>query len=167
MASDDTAAAAAAAQAPAARSHGYLAGSGIDSPSTPRVGADTATGGAKPEGRDEPLSAWQEHDVAEDSRRGCPVLHPDHVYRKRWDMAQVIALLYVAILVPARTGFSIDLELGTWEWILELCVDVYFICDIFVNCMSGIVMVFSRSRTFRTDTLLLWSQFAQGSLTTE
>lgn len=134
------------AAAPAAMST-YFAGLDTDSPSTPRVGPDTTAGAAlKPQGNDAPGMGMQGDDAAEDTRGGCPVLHPDHVYRKRWDTAQVISLLYVAILVPARTGFGIDLEFGTWEWWLELSVDLYFICDIIVNCVCSIVTVFSRSQ---------------------
>ena len=52
-------------------------------------------------------------------------------------MLQILALAYVAVLVPTRTGFSIELEAFAWEWWVELLVDVYFICDIFVNCTSA------------------------------
>jgi hypothetical protein len=66
-------------------------------------------------------------------RGRCPIYHPDGVVRKRWDMVQVFALLYVALLVPFRTGFGIDLEPFHFEWWLELVVDLYFIADIALN----------------------------------
>lgn len=72
---------------------------------------------------------------SDDVHRTCHVLHPNARFRSRWDIAQVVALVYVAFFVPARTGFSIDLEVFSWEWWIELLVDVYFICDIVVNCM--------------------------------
>jgi hypothetical protein len=65
------------------------------------------------------------------------MIHPEHTFRKRWDVAQVFALVYVAILVPVRTGFSLDLELFSAGWVIELVVDVYFIIDIFLNFRTG------------------------------
>ncbi len=117
-------------------------GSAMDSPSTLRVVADTAAEMAM----ESPARTCSADGLAE-AKQQAWVLHPDHVYRKRWDMVQVVALLYVAILVPARTGFAIDLEPGSWTWWLELCVDVYFIGDIFVNCTPGTAMLFLAAKT--------------------
>ena len=72
--------------------------------------------------------------VVTDSPSTCPVLHPEHWFQAKWDVAQVFALLYFAILVPVRIGFSIDLEPGSVEWTVELLFDIYFVVDIFINC---------------------------------
>ena len=54
----------------------------------------------------------------------CPIIDEVHPFRRKWDMVQVAALFYVAILVPIRTGFAIELKVLTIEWMIELCVDV-------------------------------------------
>ena len=51
------------------------------------------------------LAGW-ERGVAEHHAEevpNCPVLHPEHTFRKNWDLAQVLALLYVAFLVPCTS----------------------------------------------------------------
>ena len=52
-------------------------------------------------------------------------------------MVQVLALFYVAVLVPLRTGFGIELDPGTTGWWIELVVDVYFILDLFLNFVTS------------------------------
>ena len=51
------------------------------------------------------LAGWErgvaEHHAEEVPK--CPVLHPEHSFRKRWDLVQVFALLYVAFLVPCTS----------------------------------------------------------------
>ena len=121
-----------------------VTGSAMDSSSI--VGVDTAAEMAT----ESPSWTWSADSLAEPQPRTW-VLRPDHVYRKRWDAVQVVALLYVAILVPARTGFAIDLELGSWTWWLELCVDLYFIGDIFVNCTPGSAMLFLTTKTVPSE----------------
>ena len=48
------------------------------------------------------LAGWErgvaEHHAEEVPK--CPVLHPEHHFRKKWDLAQIFALIYVAFLVP-------------------------------------------------------------------
>eukprot|EP01047_Picozoa_sp_COSAG01_P024022 COSAG01_NODE_1471_length_10198_cov_4.595703_2_plen_586_part_00 len=68
------------------------------------------------------------------------VLPPSHKFRKIWDLIQILMLLYVAVLIPQRIGFDIDLELLTWKWFIELIVDTYFIADIFVNFRTGVMI---------------------------
>jgi hypothetical protein len=67
----------------------------------------------------------------------CAVIDESAPFRRRWDMVQVVALLYVAVLVPIRTGFSQELEPLSSAWWVELCVDVYFIIDLFLNFMTS------------------------------
>ncbi len=56
------------------------------------------------------LQGWErgvaEHHAEETPK--CPVLHPEHQFRKKWDLAQVGALIYVAFLVPCtlRAGVA-------------------------------------------------------------
>ena len=49
---------------------------------------------------------------------------PDSVFSMYWDLVQVCVLLYVAMLVPIRTAFEVDLELFAIAWWIELVVDI-------------------------------------------
>ena len=75
--------------------------------------------------------------------RMCPVCNPEKTFRKRWDIAQVFFLVYVALLVPVRTGFgdlnSIELKPFHFAWFVDACVDLYFIVDIVVNFRTGYI----------------------------
>ena len=88
---------------------------------------------AKPKGA---LERMRELEAESTSR--CCFFRPDGTsigdkFRKLWDVAQVVLLIYVAIAVPYRMGFEIDVPWNTtWFWI-ELCVDVYFMFDILIN----------------------------------
>ena len=57
----------------------------------------------------------------------CPIIKMDSKARQHWDKIQVIALMYVAVLVPIRTGFEIELQPFEYDWWLDLLVDLYFI----------------------------------------
>ena len=67
------------------------------------------------------------------SATGC-MIEPEGNLRVRWDTFQVLALFYVALLVPLRVGFALELVQFSFQWWLELLVDIYFIADIFLNC---------------------------------
>ena len=54
---------------------------------------------------------------------------PDSTFSEKWDIAQIIFLLYVAYAVPLRTAFSVEVAAPTfWFWV-DLSCDIYFICD--------------------------------------
>jgi hypothetical protein len=76
-----------------------------------------------------------EHRNRAPSTTGC-MIEPEGNLRVRWDTFQVLALFYVALLVPLRVGFALELVLFSFEWWVELLVDVYFIADIFLNCTT-------------------------------
>eukprot|EP01043_Picozoa_sp_COSAG02_P022046 COSAG02_NODE_1134_length_14376_cov_382.343700_2_plen_705_part_00 len=67
----------------------------------------------------------------------CTVIDEASSFRKRWDMVQVLALFYVAVVVPLRTGFGIELDPGSAGWWMELVVDVYFILDLCLNFVTS------------------------------
>jgi hypothetical protein len=71
--------------------------------------------------------------LTEEWMRQHHILHPKSLFRKRWDMAQIVLLGYVALLVPYRIGFG--QEVHPWEamFIVDMVVDAYFIMDIFSN----------------------------------
>ena len=65
------------------------------------------------------------------------MIKPDRWPRELWNFAQVFLLIYVAILVPFRIGFDIDVVLFTAEWWWELFVNLYFIADLVLNFYTG------------------------------
>ena len=72
--------------------------------------------------------------------RCFPIQTEDSKFRKTWDKIQIVALLYVAVLVPIRSGFDLeDLELEPlhFDWWIDVLVDLYFIADIFTNFRQG------------------------------
>lgn len=97
-----------------------------DAPATPTTpGTPGAGGGPGPEARRR--------------RPVCvcvPVLHPDGMFRLRWDVLQVFALAYVSLMVPMRLGFDWS-AVGVW-YVLETGLDVYFFLDIFVNFLTAL-----------------------------
>ena len=53
----------------------------------------------------------------------------DGKFRRQWDVVQVLLLLYVAVMVPLRTGFDdrgLMMEPLSALWWMELMVDLYF-----------------------------------------
>ena len=68
-----------------------------------------------------------------ESPPGSCIKLPDSTFSVNWDMAQVVALIYVAIFVPFNTGFDVDEELLTTAWFVDVSVDLYFIMDLVLN----------------------------------
>jgi hypothetical protein len=81
------------------------------------------------------------NDATSDSCCRCwrmlPVIYPESKLRLRWDAIQAVALLYVALMVPIRTGFFADPTVLSAGWWIELAVDIYFIADIVINFRTG------------------------------
>ena len=73
---------------------------------------------------------------------GVTTLHianPESGIRLIWDLLLVVFLLYVAILIPARICFDVDVRpLGATFW-FEVVVDVCFLSDIVLNFRTAIV----------------------------
>jgi hypothetical protein len=65
------------------------------------------------------------------------VIDPDGSFRRKWDLVQMVLLTYVAFGVPYRLGFSHQVLIWTgWFW-FDLCVDIYFISDIFISMSTA------------------------------
>eukprot|EP01052_Picozoa_sp_SAG31_P003884 SAG31_NODE_154_length_22184_cov_25.917142_6_plen_624_part_00 len=58
---------------------------------------------------------------------------PDSDFSAIWDLAQVVLLLYVAISVPLRASFGVEIEVWTSGFFLDLAVDLYFVADLVLN----------------------------------
>lgn len=67
------------------------------------------------------------------------MMSPNGRFRGNWDLAQAILLFYVAVVLPYRIGFDHNVLLWTfWFW-WDLCVDIYFIVDLFLNFRTAVV----------------------------
>ena len=61
------------------------------------------------------------------------VVDPNGNFRRKWDLMQMVLLVYVAFGVPYRLGFSHPVLLWSdWFW-FDLAVDMYFVADIAVS----------------------------------
>lgn len=65
------------------------------------------------------------------------IFDPDAPFRRKWDLAQMLLLVYVAFGVPYRLGFSHPVVIWTWQFWFDMCVDIYFISDIVVSCYTA------------------------------
>lgn len=61
------------------------------------------------------------------------VRDPESTFSAFWDLSSVVMLLYVTLTVPLRVCFGIDIELWTTTFWIELVVDMFFVCDVFLN----------------------------------
>eukprot|EP01043_Picozoa_sp_COSAG02_P071544 COSAG02_NODE_13115_length_1444_cov_2.335316_1_plen_229_part_01 len=65
------------------------------------------------------------------------ILDPDGRFRRHWDVAQMALLTYVAFGVPYRLGFSHPVLMFTSWFFFDMIVDLYFITDIFISCVTA------------------------------
>ncbi len=65
------------------------------------------------------------------------MINPERWPRELWNFFQAFLLIYVAILVPYRIGFDIDVKIFTPGWWWELFVNIYFIVDLLLNFYTG------------------------------
>jgi hypothetical protein len=71
--------------------------------------------------------------IALEQLANSSLISPESSFRRQWDLAQIFLLVYVAIGVPYRLGFEVDVSCWTfWFW-FDLIVDIYFIADVFVS----------------------------------
>ena len=55
---------------------------------------------------------------------------PESDFRMKWDLTQFGLLVYIAIFVPWRIGFSQSATLWSFAFFVDLFVDLYFICKL-------------------------------------
>ena len=65
------------------------------------------------------------------------LIDPDGPFRRKWDLIQMILLVYVAFGVPYRLGFNDPVIFLSGFFWFDLCVDIYFVSDIFVSCQTA------------------------------
>jgi len=76
--------------------------------------------------------------ASEKSGKRVWFIHPEGQFRKIWDMVQSMLLIYVAVSVPFRLGFSVETVVLTGDWWWELFVDLYFDTDVVLNFRTGV-----------------------------
>jgi Ca2+-binding EF-hand superfamily protein len=60
---------------------------------------------------------------------------PDSTFSAWWDLSGIVLLLYVAITVPMRTCFELEVEVVSGEWFVDLVIDIYF-AAVRINCLQ-------------------------------
>ena len=61
------------------------------------------------------------------------VRDPDSEFSAAWDLTSVALLLYVAIMIPLRACFDMEVQLWSGVFWFDAIVDVFFICDVALN----------------------------------
>ena len=57
----------------------------------------------------------------------CCFFVPDSPLRQKWDLLQVLMILYVGTLIPYREAFEVEVDAGSAAFWLDVVVDLYFI----------------------------------------
>ena len=77
--------------------------------------------------------------IAENKLSGMTMCSPNSAFRMHWDIIQVVLLLYVAVVVPYRIGFTQDTKPGDFFFALDALFDFYFALDIILSFRTGFV----------------------------
>ena len=64
---------------------------------------------------------------------------PQGKFKHRWDIIVTLLCLYVALFVPYRIGFQIEMCPGHFDWFVELITDIVFMADIALTFCTPIV----------------------------
>ena len=89
------------------------------------------------------------------------IVEPGSRLRFRWDVIQVVALIYLSLLVPIRVSMDYTAT-GPGFWI-EFLIDVYFWADICLNFMTAVHV---HTNTFEVKTLTSHRDIAKHYLRT-
>jgi hypothetical protein len=66
------------------------------------------------------------------------IITPEGGFRHRWDVMQMILLVYVAVLIPYRIGFDQDAKPWQFGFVFDIFVDIYFIVDIWLSFRTAV-----------------------------
>lgn len=61
------------------------------------------------------------------ARQRCCFFVPDSPLRQKWDLIQMLMIMYVGILIPYREAFDVEIDAGSTAFWLDVVVDLYFI----------------------------------------
>ncbi len=66
-------------------------------------------------------------------------LDPQCHFKTAWDVTQVFFLIYCAVFVPLRVCWEQIHKPWETEFVADLIVDVFFLLDLLINCITGYV----------------------------
>ena len=66
-------------------------------------------------------------------------IDPQGKFKRRWDVVLALLCIYVAMFVPYRVGFQIELCPGDLDWLIEAFVDAFFMADIFLTFRTPLI----------------------------
>lgn len=66
-------------------------------------------------------------------------LHPSGVNRRIFDVILSILVMWTLYSVPLVVAYEFRVDPGSTLWILDLCVDVVFFCEIIANFRTGVL----------------------------
>lgn len=69
--------------------------------------------------------------------QGLDMIDPNGAFRQTWDIVQALLLVYIAIFVPWRICFNVDIEMWSATFLWEIFVDIYFWTDLVINFRTG------------------------------
>ena len=82
---------------------------------------------------------YHERDVTEIEdpkyKRRWYIISPDRPFRKSWDLFQALALFYLALLVPVRVGYDVNVK-GA-PYLFDFNLELYFMIDFVLNFFTG------------------------------
>ena len=67
------------------------------------------------------------------------MIHPFSRFRRRWDVAVVVATAMASMLAPFVIGVDVNVEPGSSLYAFDRCADAAFILDVFLNYLTGYV----------------------------
>jgi len=79
------------------------------------------------------MSGLENSRIEHEQQRWFTLPHT-HALRVRWDIIQAFVLVYLAIAVPMRIGFSLEPE--GFSYIVEFMVEIYFYFDMVLNFVT-------------------------------
>lgn len=81
-------------------------------------------------------------------------IDPPSSFTTHWDLLQVFLLAYVIISVPYQAAFDKSADPGSFMWLFEACVDLYFLVDIGLNFRTPF---FIENRIVVDGRLMAWN----------
>ena len=66
------------------------------------------------------------------------MLHPDHPFSHSWHWIVGVLCIYVALAIPFRIGFQVELCPDSYVFWVEVVIDAFFTIDILLNFRTGL-----------------------------
>ena len=64
---------------------------------------------------------------------------PTQPWRRAWDIFLFLVLFYSCLYIPYEIGFDIQIDIGSFMYVFNILVDVYFCADCAMNFNVAIV----------------------------